>query len=302
MTELLQQYARAYNAQGWGTVKLRWQEKRPYELAWQTRPYRDPAAFAQHPGNLGVQLGHASGGLVDVDLDCPEAVDLAPQHLPFTPAKFGRASKPRSHWLYYASGPTPAKKFYCDKKVIIELRGDHSTGYGGQTAFPPSIHPSGEAYTWEPDADTPAGIAHSVLLMHVEALAAAICAARGWSPPPAPQSRPASCPRPRLARGRELPPIIAAVKGGLSTPYERPEGIEEGARDDELMRYAGHCFGRGMSYDKVLAKCVDCNDTFDPPMEERQVLKIVNSIAKAQARKQAQQRANHDFLFNMHRG
>lgn len=45
-------------------------------------------------------LGTPSGGLVDVDLDSPEAVCLAPHVLPETGATFGRASKPRSHFLY----------------------------------------------------------------------------------------------------------------------------------------------------------------------------------------------------------
>jgi hypothetical protein len=217
----LQRYAAAYIAQGWGTVKLRYRDKKPFEKEWQTRPYRDAAAFARHPGNLGVQLGQASGGLVDVDLDCQEAVELAPQHLPFTPARFGRASKPRSHWLYYATGPTPAKKFYSDKKVTIELRGDHSTGYGGQTAFPPSIHPSGEAYTWEPDTDAPTVIAYAELLSRVEQLHAAVCAARGWSPEQkkSADSRSATGTRPSTVR-RALPPLSAAVKGGLDDDKE----------------------------------------------------------------------------------
>jgi hypothetical protein len=49
--------------------------------------------------NIGVQLGRASGGLTDVDLDCTEVLALADDFLPFTNAIFGRRSKRRSHRL-----------------------------------------------------------------------------------------------------------------------------------------------------------------------------------------------------------
>jgi len=50
--------------------------------------------------NIGLLLGGPSGGLADVDLDCNEALALAPAFLPTTAAIFGRRSKPHSHWLY----------------------------------------------------------------------------------------------------------------------------------------------------------------------------------------------------------
>src|SRR5882672_11165842 len=93
-------FAHAYISYGWGVVKLHLRDKIPVVRGWQKNPIRDAALLNGHGGNIGVQLGHASGGLVDIDLDCPEAIELAPQYLPPTPAKFGRASKPSSHWLY----------------------------------------------------------------------------------------------------------------------------------------------------------------------------------------------------------
>jgi Bifunctional DNA primase/polymerase, N-terminal/Primase C terminal 1 (PriCT-1) len=313
MRALLQRYADAYNAQGWGTVKLRPNDKRPFERGWQTRPYRDPAAFTNHRGNLGVQLGGASGGLVDVDLDCLEAIKLAPQFLPSTPAQFGRASKPRSHWLYKATGPTPAKKFYCDKKVIVELRGDHESGWGGQTAFPPSTHPSGEAYAWEADADTPTVIAYAALRTHVEQLAAAVCAARGWTPRAAEQVLGSTSGAARFSEhggGFRYPAVIATrhnvgacLLGGLEFgTHERPIGIEEGARDDTLMRHAGSCFARGIDFDDTLAECLACNETFSPPMSESQVHKIVKSIAHRDSAQRAQRCADYEFIRTWCRG
>ena len=52
--------------------------------------------------NVGVILGPRSGELVDIDLDCAEALALADLYLPATEAIFGRKSKPRSHRIYIA--------------------------------------------------------------------------------------------------------------------------------------------------------------------------------------------------------
>ena len=62
-----------------------------------------PAHF-NGTGNIGILLGDPSGGLVDVDLDCPEAHELAEQHLPPTGMKTGRPGSPASHWWYIAPG------------------------------------------------------------------------------------------------------------------------------------------------------------------------------------------------------
>ena len=47
--------------------------------------------------NIGVLCGEPSGWLVDVDLDCEEAVPLADEYLPVTSAVTGRGQRPRSH-------------------------------------------------------------------------------------------------------------------------------------------------------------------------------------------------------------
>jgi hypothetical protein len=57
--------------------------------------------FRRPDVNIGILLGEASGGLVDVDLDTEEAVKLALAFLPDT-ARFGRPHNVGSHWLYIA--------------------------------------------------------------------------------------------------------------------------------------------------------------------------------------------------------
>ena len=100
---------------------------------------------------FGVIVGKASGGLTDLDLDCPEAIAAAPYILPRT-AVFGHASKPLSHWVYRTN--------LCETldRAAIKLNGSDKTGLiavsmgaGGmaaQTIFPPSTHISGEPIEW----------------------------------------------------------------------------------------------------------------------------------------------------------
>lgn len=102
---------------------------------WQEKAF-NPSDFAANC-NIGVRLG---ADFVDVDLDCNEAVKLAPSLLPPTACQWGRASRPRSHWIYR---PKAAMKFQQFKdgtgRVLLELRtGAH------QTLAPGSIHPSDE--------------------------------------------------------------------------------------------------------------------------------------------------------------
>jgi hypothetical protein len=105
-----------------------------------------------------VQLGEHSGGLTDVDLDSAEAILAAPYFLQSTQC-FGRASKPRSHWLYtselWRTEDNAAIQFKFTsgrgkervEKMVLELR-IGGGGRGAQTVFPGSVHESGEEITW----------------------------------------------------------------------------------------------------------------------------------------------------------
>jgi hypothetical protein len=97
-------------------------------------------------GNVGLLLGEPSKNLLDVDLDCLEALRLADDLLPKTDLVHGRLGKPRSHRFYTGeeAGATAQFKDPVTKEMLVELR---STG--GQTVIPPSTHPSGENLQWE---------------------------------------------------------------------------------------------------------------------------------------------------------
>jgi Bifunctional DNA primase/polymerase, N-terminal len=114
-----------------------------------------PDAFAPD-GNIGVILGARSRAVVDVDLDCSEALTLADIYLPATDAVFGWASKPRSHWLYlavdarYESFSNPSSG-----EFLLELRAEGENGGAHQTVVPPSVHPSGEPIRWASEVIAP---------------------------------------------------------------------------------------------------------------------------------------------------
>jgi hypothetical protein len=155
--------------------------KRPVTPRWQeSQP--DEAGLARLFGNgcnLGILLGAPSGGLVDVDLDWPEARGVATALLLRTESVFGRRSAPASHWRYYADPLLPTTKFLDpterdDRAMIVEFR---STG--AQTIHPPSLHPDGETYAWQSDGP-PTRVEGGVLLGAVERVAAAALLARHW--------------------------------------------------------------------------------------------------------------------------
>ena len=129
----------------------------------------------QADGNVGLLLGEPSGGLVDIDLDCSQAIDLAADWLPQTGWVHGRHTKARSHfWYRCEEGLRPAKYSDVDGSCLLELR---STGQ--QTLVPPSVHPSGERVYWYAFQE-PAPVTAETLVMAVSRLAACTLLARHW--------------------------------------------------------------------------------------------------------------------------
>ena len=115
--------------------------------------------------NLGLRLG---GGLVDYDLDWPEARQLADLLL-FNLPKFGRATARGSHRLVRCKG-IKSKKFDIPELkgmeglpeehaiCVLEVRASPNT----HTMAPPSVHPNGEAVEWERDMPIPEDSAEGI--------------------------------------------------------------------------------------------------------------------------------------------
>lgn len=140
--------AQVYLSMGWVPIPIEVGSKAP-GYGWQTRTWDSAAASLDDdfppaaPRNVGVLLGEASTGLVDLDLDSPSIAVWADVYLPPT-LTFGRVGKPRSHRIYQA----PVAKCWrfqdpISKAMLLEVRSN-----GGQTVFPGSVHPSGEVVEW----------------------------------------------------------------------------------------------------------------------------------------------------------
>ena len=169
----------AYRRRGWLPTPLDGKNPAIGGAGWQTRDHADEE-FG--PGvNVGIILAR---GLIDIDLDAPEARRAAPYLLPPTRARFGRPSTPTAHWLYHSQGGLATAQFSDpmmvqpeSKRMLVELRSGDSTH---QTMFPPSVHPAtGERLVWVDDGD-PADVNSSELIASVKKLAAAALLGRYW--------------------------------------------------------------------------------------------------------------------------
>ena len=140
--------------------------------------YFDGAAL-----NVGAQMGPMSRGLTDVDLDCVEAVELAPYFLPRTGAIYGRASKKRSHYLYICGDPDPKASIRLNDentKCVVELRLGGGNK-GAQSVWPDLVHTSGELYEWDENSE-PASATCANLKAAVVKIAVGTILVRGWPP------------------------------------------------------------------------------------------------------------------------
>lgn len=174
--------ATLYLSKGWVPVPVPHRSKGPTRKGWQqlTAEYVGTHIAQLFPegSNMGLLLGTPSNGLVDVDLDCPEAVRAAGYLLPETDMVSGRKSAPRSHYWYQIEGGCPRTQKFKDTNgaTLAELRGT-----GGQTVAPPSLHDgTGELIAWDRPGGCPTIVAASELRAAVGAVGAAALLARHW--------------------------------------------------------------------------------------------------------------------------
>ncbi|WP_181017399.1 bifunctional DNA primase/polymerase [Methylobacterium sp. V23] len=143
---------------GFQLVRLKPGTKEPISKAWQNST--PTATEFQRGVGIGVQVGIKSGGLIDIDLDCPEARQLASYLFPDAVA-FRRKSLPQKapgHLLYRCidipeeeqkitrfdfrgqAEEAATNSLNLPKSVVLEIRAGK-----GYTVFPPSFLPYGGA-------------------------------------------------------------------------------------------------------------------------------------------------------------
>ena len=178
--------ARNYIKRGWNPVPISRRAKGPATDEWQllTITAENVAQYFNGTAqNIGVQLGPKSRGLCDVDLDCVEAMRLARYLLPPTEAVFGRASAPRSHYLYVVTDPAPEtaiKHHDENSEMIVELRLGAKPNKGAQTVFPGSQHKeTGELIEWASEGE-PLLVPYADLVRGVRGIAIGALLLRHW--------------------------------------------------------------------------------------------------------------------------
>ena len=103
-------------------------KKNPIKADWRNQPVSAEDALAanqmlQH--NIGILNGTTSG-LIDIDLDCAEAVAFADLFLPEIVASFGHEGNDRGHYLAAIKSSGKSRKFNLpdSSECLVELRSD----------------------------------------------------------------------------------------------------------------------------------------------------------------------------------
>ena len=166
--------ARAYLEQGRRPIPVPKGSKAPIIEGWQTLHLGldDLPRYFSNGQNIGILNGQPSGDLIDVDLDCVEAVQIGGEILPQTGAVFGRDGKGRSHYLFISQLATKQYRDV-DGAMLLELRSS-----GSQTIWPPSVA-DGKGRRWDREG-VPAEVAPGDLAARAGRLAAACLLARHW--------------------------------------------------------------------------------------------------------------------------
>ncbi|MBB3205422.1 hypothetical protein FHS27_001222 [Rhodopirellula rubra] len=258
-----------YRQRGWFCVPLRPRSKSPSRRDW-TNLRLQPRAIPEN-SNIGIILGEPSGWLVDVDLDCSEAIELADSYLPPTPSITGRPSALRSHRWYIATGANTEKhQDPSDGSMIVELR---STGT--QTVVGPSIHPEGEPYDVL-DAE-PATVPAPMLAACVKALADAVIVKRGVSlqlakPEPRPEPKPSQA---GSLRHRDIEPRAIAYLNSM------PPAISGSSGHSQTFAAAtALVHGFGIEPDRALTILqTEYNPLCTPPWSDRELQHKINQAA-----------------------
>ncbi|MCH8839831.1 MAG: bifunctional DNA primase/polymerase [Planctomycetes bacterium] len=250
-------------------IPVPYRRKKPTLVGWQRLRLTQqdlPLHFGSKLQNIGVLLGEPSRWLVDVDLDHPFTLELAGTYLPSTGAIFGRASKRRSHWLYYSTRPVAIKQWRLpNRQMVVELR---STG--GQTVFPGSIHEKGEPIEWDTDGE-PAVVDPDELRKQLQAINDEVMRRLGLSRTRVPKSTVANqcrAPNSVISRARKylvkLPPAISGQGGHNATFHAACVLV----------------IGFGLDREQSFALLCEWNQTCQPPWTDRELEHKVDDALK----------------------
>ena len=165
--------ARRWIRSGRTVIPVPYKSKKPVLPNWQALRITEETVdeyFNSEDQNIGLLLGEPSASLIDIDLDCAEACEIAPVFFPKT-VSFGRACRPNSHLLFICPEVQTTK--YAHEGMLLEIRAT-----GCQTLIPGSTHPSGELI--EGNSGKAVRISTEDLVKAAGCTAAATLLARQW--------------------------------------------------------------------------------------------------------------------------
>ena len=152
-SQIIEAY-RSYSKLGFKAVAIVPGGKQPIGSNWTKTDY-DEWDFTPIGVGIGVKLGDVSDGLVDLDLDCAEAVAIAERlGLIEGGCSFDRGSKDSAHLLFKCAGATTRTFKAENGSMLLELRAnkrnpkDENDKCGAQTVLPPTRHELGELRRW----------------------------------------------------------------------------------------------------------------------------------------------------------
>src|SRR5262249_45463521 len=170
------------------------------------------------------------------DLDSEYGRRLAPRFLPATDMKYGRASKPASHWMWRVDTVAGVRHTKFEglpqmvegKKKSATLL-ERRTGDGKQSVIPPSIHESGEPIEYLPDCSmTPTEVNGKALSRAVDKLAVACLIASVWSEGVR-HKLALAIPAFMLKTGVD-PAVVQEIVGAVVEEYDDPAEVDDRIR------------------------------------------------------------------------
>jgi hypothetical protein len=237
-----------YGRLGWSVIPIASRGKRPL-IRWQVYQYRHPDAtevaewFHRWPdANIGVVTGIVSG-LVVLDLDPRHGADESI-------ARLERAHRPLDVTVEARTGGGGRHLYFAHRGEIIRNRvglagGVDLRGDGGYVVAPPSIHASGQPYSWDRSPDV-----------------CRLAPLPGWLREVAED---------RGHRGHPLSYWRSLLR----------EGVGEGERNNTIASLAGHLLRHGVDPEVTAELLLAWNAArCRPPLEAEEVVRTVESITR----------------------
>ena len=221
-------------------------EKRPLRAEWERATLASSVVEIptwKEGNNVGALWGEPSGWIIDVDLDCEDAVKAAHEYLPQT-LTYGRETNPRSHHLFhcvgaentkYALDPLAMKERGALRAMILEVRARNA-----QTVFVGSTH-SGERVRWDKEVQTCAMLRANITSIEWKELAPrlqALAVHCGWKEKPVSVTREA--PRNAIASSDAISSLIAEIAN-------TPEGNRNNTLNLNAFKVFQRCHQEGLN-------------------------------------------------------